>query len=127
MIIEIYLKFRTTGDDKEGGIVTVEFWDKDATPPAKVCDFLIPEEAWPKNSMREFSRTKVDAPLPNRPLEAKLRLTDGKEVNISWTCDVEFQLKTDEERVIAFGKKGIQLDTTGRGRPRSAEDTVPQN
>jgi hypothetical protein len=140
-IIKAVLHFQTTNDDKEGGVVDVEFWtaknfQKQRQPPfffeiqksdhlSKLCTCHIKEEGWGEGATRDYDIAFDQPPvLPSEPMIAILRLTDGVEYNISWHCNVEFTLVTDRGNRLVFKRDGIGLDTTGRGRPRSSECEV---
>src|SRR4051812_40860023 len=88
VISDLTLKIKTTNDNREGGILEVTLWQDDR-PIAKYEDT---EKSWADNEEVKINAEnplKTRAFQPGVPIEARVKLRDGKEYNISWNFNIE--------------------------------------
>ena len=125
-IVEAELHFHTTSDDREGGVVKVEFYSIEATKFAEVG--TLPERPeWGKGDRRTIShKFTTPIPLPDRVAFARISLTEAEVTNIGWNFEATSTLKTDRGRSIVFEGKDLRLDTTGKRRPGTAALNIPR-
>ncbi|MBV8077101.1 MAG: hypothetical protein JO284_11915, partial [Planctomycetaceae bacterium] len=125
-IVEAELHFDTMSDDREGGVVKVEFYSNEATKFAEVGP--LPERPeWGEGDRRTIShKFTTPIPLPDRVAFARISLTKAEETNIGWNFEATLTLKTDRGRSIVFEGKDLRLDTTGKRRPRTATLNIPR-
>jgi hypothetical protein len=125
-IVEAELHFHTTSDDREGGVVKVEFYSNEATKFAEVGP--LPEKPeWGKGDRRTVCHTfPTPIPLPDRVAFARISLTEGEETNMGWNFEATLTLKTDRGRSIVFEGKDLRLDTAGKRRPGPAALNLPR-
>ena len=125
-IVAAELHFNTTSDDREGGVVKVEFYSNEATKFAEVGP--LPEKPeWGEGDRRTIShKFPTPIPLPDRVAFARISLTEAEETNIGWNFEATLILKTDRGRSIVFEGKDLRLDTADTRRPGTAALNIPR-
>jgi hypothetical protein len=112
---EMKLEFKTTTDDREGGVVEVEIWHNGKVVAShSVCE----KPVWNKGNCSQIT-IPINRTMPCQGLTARIKLKDATECNIRWKFHATIELKNAFGTVASFVRNNAILDTTGRGRGRS--------
>jgi hypothetical protein len=123
-ITDFTLIIKTTDDNREGGIIEVNLW-QGSRPIAKYEDT---EKSWEID--KEPVKINADNPLKARafergvPIEATIKLRDGKEYNIRWAFNIEVIAFDDQGNELVIKRDGKVLNTTGKGSNLEDEKTI---
>jgi hypothetical protein len=123
-IADFTLIIKTTDDNREGGIIEVNLWQGNR-PIAKYEDM---GKSWEVG--KDPDKINADNPIKARafkkavPIEARIKLRDGKEYNIRWAFNIEVIAFDDKGDELVFKRDGMVLDTTGKGPNLEDEKTI---
>jgi hypothetical protein len=102
-----HVHFKTHGDNKEGGTVTVVF----VSAGKEIGRIAFPEENWGDPSERVGDQS-LDIEQPKEAIHAKVILQEQKGKNISWIFDADARLEMDNGKTINFAGQNVPLDTS---------------
>lgn len=123
-ITDLTLIIKTTDDNREGGIIEVTLWQGNR-PIAKFEDT---EKSWEIG--QKPVKINADNPFKARafrkglPIEARIKLRDGKEYNIRWAFNIEVIAFDYQGNELVFKRDGMVLDTTGKGPNLENEKSI---